>query len=89
MKTETIEENVSNAMADRYWIKPGISVTIAGTDLKVIVDKVVYRRTEGRPGGDGEMHYIRKIVGVMCHWLDKDNKYQTGMFHSKELIKVN
>ena len=62
---------------DKYWIKSGMSVGhVDHEDIKVYVDKVLKSKDkEGRS-------YTK---GVLCHWLDGDGKYCTGVFHTKEL----
>lgn len=74
----------------KYWIKGGVSVIHRDhvTDLnmdrlgfyKMVVDKVVKRSK----GEDGQRRTY--IEGVRCHWLDSDMKFQTGQFHTGELV---
>lgn len=74
----------------RYWIISGIGVVHRNdvTDLnmdrlhlfKMTVDRVV-KRSKGE--GDSRKTYVD---GVRCHWLDNSRKYQTGTFHTNELV---
>lgn len=71
----------------KYWISTGIEV-IRRDDItelnidrlrlfKMVVDKIVKRKI------DDEMV---RIEGVRCHWIDNNRVYQTGLFHTHELI---
>lgn len=62
---------------DKYWIKPGMSVTHKDHEGMIMtVDKIV--KTKNKEGA----LYTK---GVDCHWLDEHGGYQSGMFHTSEL----
>lgn len=75
----------------KYWIRAGLEVVHRDhiTDLnrdrmvlyKMVVERVIKRSKEGR---DGERRMF--IEGVRCHWVDGDRKFQTGQFHTNELV---
>ena len=83
--TETIEI-IREVSEQRYWIKAGMTVRLRGMDLSVTVDKIVYK-TFDIPDGMGHSRKEKRVMGVQCHWVDKEHKYQRGMFHTRELEK--
>jgi uncharacterized protein YodC (DUF2158 family) len=62
---------------DKYWIKPGIQVQRIGTDTPIMTVEKLLSKSSGAKF---------RITGVLCHWTDKDDKYQSGTFHTKELV---
>lgn len=73
---------------ERYWIKAGMLVKLRGMDLQVMVDSLVYK-TFTLPDGTGGQRSEKRLFGVQCHWVDKEHKYQKGMFHTRELEKID
>lgn len=81
-----IKKEGYNGLDDRYWIKQGIQVKLNGTDLIMMVDNLTYKNYQ-IPDGHGGQRSEKRLMGVKCHWVDKDHKYQTGLFHTRELTK--
>jgi len=65
----------------KYWIKPGVNVTLKDAEgVRMCVDKVLTKtNAEGRKFTDG----------VLCHWLDEHGGYQKGKFLTTELKPFN
>lgn len=72
---------------DKYWIKPGVEVAHREfPDRKMIVDDVL-KKTESIVQEDKKAINKTFVIGVECHWFDKDGRYDRGRFLTMELIK--
>lgn len=71
----------------KYWIKPGVEVAHREyPERKMIVDDVL-KKTEAVKDKDGNAKPKTFVVGIECHWFDKDGRYDRGRFLTTELIK--
>jgi len=72
---------------DKYWIKPGVPVAHREfPKRKMIVDDVL-KKTEKIRDSEGKDTPKTFVVGVECHWFDKNERYDRGRFLTTELIK--
>ena len=74
----------------KHWISEGIR-TIHESHLEdneplvMTVDHLVRRGIQIK-GEDGIHEKRRMVVGVLCHWFDKDQNYQQGRFNTNEIF---
>lgn len=54
-------------------------------ELKITVERIIKKSTELQEGTKTVKRQL--IVGVKCHWFDENNKLQTAIFNTRELIK--
>lgn len=72
---------------DKYWIKPGVEVAHREyPDRKMIVDDVL-KKTESILQPDNTAISKTFVIGVECHWFDKNGRYDRGRFLTMELVK--
>ena len=72
---------------EKYWIKNGLLVShvdYPGIKMRVREIKKFSKNVNDGSGGMKEHTFIK---GVVCTWLDKEHKYQQGLFHTRELIQ--
>lgn len=70
---------------DKYWIKPGVEVAHREfPDRKMIVDDVL-KKTETIIENKLERQKTF-VIGVECHWFDKEGRYDRGRFLTMELV---
>lgn len=71
---------------DKYWIKPGVEVAHREyPDRKMVVDDVL-KKTESILEDQVKKNKTF-VIGVECHWFDKDGRYDRGRFLTMELVK--
>lgn len=80
------EKNFRDSIKDggRYWIKTGSLVhhrEMPG--ITMVVDQIVKKPVKVRQGDD--IKEKMWIVGVDCHWVNKDGVYSSGRFLTMEL----
>jgi len=72
----------------RYWIKAGIAVHWT-MDVGKKVPRTMYVDYLVKKGvplnGDSSKKHVM-VVGVRCHWVSDDGKYQVGRFNVNELV---
>ncbi len=70
---------------NKYWIKNGEAVRhIDYPELKMRVMEVK-KFTKELKDGSGQTKPVTFVRGVVCTWLDRDGKFQKGMFHTREI----
>jgi uncharacterized protein YodC (DUF2158 family) len=75
-------------MSDKRWIKIGAVVSLkTHPELKMMVDNVARDTKEVVGPLEGDSRKVEKTftLGVDCHWLDTNNRYCKGRFHTYEL----
>lgn len=78
--------DVDVSTQDKYWIKNGIAVHhVDYPKIKMRVQQLRKVTKEINDGKGGKKN-AEFIAGVTCTWLDKDHKFQTGLFHTKEIL---
>lgn len=75
---------MSEVKYTKNWIRPGLVVYHRDYRIKIIVDKIVSQAKEFE--FDGKKETKKFIVGVRCHWIDKNSQPQVATFHTRELI---
>ena len=69
---------------EKYWIKAGVDVAHREhPNRKMIVDEVLKKTEEIIE--DGKKVQKTFVVGVSCHWFDKNERYDSGRFLTMEL----
>jgi len=79
----------------KFWLNSGTEVyhrnmiaedsSLKDGSFVMIVDQVVKRSVEHV---DPKQPKPFRIVGIKCHWFS-NGKFESGLFHSKELIPAN
>ncbi len=72
----------------RYWIKAGVKVhwTEHVQQKSPRAMYVDYLIKKGVPlNGDSSKKHVM-VVGVRCHWVNDDGKYEVGRFNVSELV---
>ena len=76
---------------NRYWIKAGVKVylkeDLSKENLRNIHVDYLIKKGVKISGSEGKRHVM--VVGVRCHWLSDDGKYQVGRFNVNELIPAD
>lgn len=67
----------------KYWIEPGINVRLKWGGPVMEVMRILQTRTL-MPDGTK----MTKMQGVKCRWIDDFGDEQTGVYHSKDLVKA-
>ena len=81
-----VETDIELNKEKKYWIKAGIAVSHIdrpGIKMRVQSIKKVSKQVHDGKGGMVPRTFI---VGVFVAWIDKEDKYQKGMFSTRELI---
>lgn len=75
---------------DKYWIEEGGEVAHKDNpSQKMYVERILKSSREidyGDGAGNTSKKTITRTHGVECHWFDSEKKFQTGKFHTRELI---
>ena len=80
------QQNKVSQRDKKYWIKPGVAVAHREyPDRKMIVDDVL-KKTEKMVDVDQADTTKTFVVGIECHWFDKNGPYDRGRFLTMELI---
>ena len=80
-----IEVKMEEPNDSKYWIRTGMAVQhIDYPEVKMrVLD--VKKFTKELNDGSGNKRQVTFVRGVICTWLDKDSKFQKGLFHTREL----
>ena len=74
-----------------YWAEQGLAV-IHVDRLKIVEGELLEDRImrverivmESKEGEEGDRRKVMR--GIICHWVDKENRMWKEMFHSRELV---
>jgi hypothetical protein len=72
---------------EKYWIEPGMAVMhVDYPDLKMRVQNIKKVTKKVYDGKTKDSTVDRTfILGVVTSWIDKDQKFQKGMFSTRDL----
>lgn len=79
--------NLEQRVKKKYWIKPGKEVAHREfPERKMIVEDVIKKTEQVIDPRQGKIDK-QFIIGVDCHWFDKNGRYDRGRFLTMELIE--
>jgi hypothetical protein len=69
---------MDSVIEEKYWMVPGICAEHKSSGHRVTVEYIKKEKNK-----EGKTF----VKGVMCHWLNEQGGYETGMFMTMELQK--
>lgn len=81
--------NKKEKLWSKHWISAGIRAVheshLHDDDPLIMTVDHLIRRSVQLKNTDGTHYKKRMVVGVACHWFDKNREYRQGRFNTNEI----